>query len=100
MKYVIYEDEQGYTRRSLVKDSDEIEQGEFGILSGPPDTRLLDWEQISREVNNALVHMGAFSYIDLQRSPDAMAAATNVLKRALIGLYKEEDKANKNNGAG
>ena len=95
MKTVIYEDQQGFKRRSLVKDSDESEQGEYGIPSGPPDVRLLDWEEIARDVNNALVHMEAFTYVDLQGSPEAVQAATNVLKRALISLYKQEEKAAK-----
>jgi hypothetical protein len=68
MKHIIYVDKSGFKRRSLVKDADTEENAQYGIPAGPPDLRQLDMAQLVRDVK----------------------AATNVVKRALINLYRTD----------
>lgn len=89
-KPVIYTDKNGFKRRSLVKDTDDESDGEYGIPHGPPDVRQLDWDRIMREINNNLVSAGLFTWQDMQRSRVGIDVATSILKRELIALYREE----------
>lgn len=90
MKPVIYTDKNGYIRRSLVRDSDDESDGEFGIPFGPPDIRQIDLEALAKEINNTLASAGLFTWKDLQESSVGITAATSILKRDLIRLYREE----------
>jgi hypothetical protein len=92
MKPVIYTDKDGYMRRSLVRDNDDESDGEFGIPYGPPDIRQLDWESMMKEMNNSLVSAGIFTWRDAQQSSVGVLAATSILKREIIRLYREAEK--------
>ena len=92
MKHVNWTDEKGWKRRSLVPDTSDESDGRYGIPAGPPDLRQLDWEHIQREINNALVDRGVFSWEDVSRTGDALMVATTIVKRHLVGLYREEQK--------
>ena len=94
MKPVIYTDKNGYIRRSLVRDTDDESDGEFGIPYGPPDVRQIDWEALSKEIHNTLASSGLFTWQDVQQSSVGITAATSILKRELIRLYREDAKGN------
>lgn len=90
MKPVIYRDNEGYIRRSLIKDTDDESDAAIGMPAGPPDLRQLDWTEVRKEMNNALAKSGAFSWDDVQGSGLGIQAALAVMKRYLIALYREE----------
>ena len=90
MKYIVYEDDDGFIRRVLVKDDDTESEAEFGLPAGPPDVRALDWELMMKQVNNSLAENGIFTWDDAQRSPIGIQAALTLFKRNLITLFKAE----------
>jgi hypothetical protein len=90
MKQIIFTDSHGLKRKVLVKDEDGEEQAPYGIPVGPPDMRRIDWEGVARTINNTLAEMGVFTWQDWQRNPQAINASTNVVKRALITIFREE----------
>ena len=90
MKYVTYTDKDGYKRRSLIKDTDGDDKAQYGIPAGPPDLRQLDYVRLMRDMSNALADSEIWNLQDLQRSQIGVTVATNVIKRALIMLYREE----------
>ena len=92
MKPVIYTDKNGYIRRSLVRDNDDESDGDIGIPCGPPDIRQLDWERMLKDMHNSLASAGLFTWKDVQESRVGITAATSILKRELIQLYREEAK--------
>ncbi|MHC4748306.1 MAG: hypothetical protein ACYTFW_00385 [Planctomycetota bacterium] len=90
MKPVIYLDRKGFKRRSLVKDSDTEDDAQYGLPAGPPDLRQLDWDSLWREMNNALADHELWTWKEVQRSKIGVTVATNVLRRALVTLYRQE----------
>ena len=90
MKLIKYTDKAGFKRRSLVKDTDSEDDAQYGVPAGPPDLRQLDWTQLKRDMNNALADQELWTSQDLQRSQTGVTVATNVLKRALILLYRQD----------
>lgn len=82
-------------RRSLIKDGDPDSYSEYGIPAGPPDMEMLDWEEVKREISNALAKQGLFTLADIGRNETAFMGAVNILRRYLIWLYREEDRIRK-----
>ena len=90
MKQIVYTDKSGFIRRVLVKDEDGEDKAEYGIPAGPPDMRSIDWDGVAKSINNILAEMGIFTWEEWQAKPQGAAAATNIVKRALISIYREE----------
>ena len=90
MKYIVYEDKDGFIRRVLVRDTDTESEAEFGIPAGPPDVRALDWNLMMKQVNNLLAENEIFTWDDAQRSSIGIQAALTLFKRNLIGLFKTD----------
>jgi hypothetical protein len=90
MKYIVYTDSDGYTRRVLVKDDDDETKAPYGIPAGPPDMRSLDWDGVARTINNVLADMEVFTWDDWQKNPGAANASLNIVKHALIAIFREE----------
>ena len=90
-KPIIYEDGNGWKKRSLVKDTDGENEGPYGIPLGPPDIRRLDWDLILKQINNALVEQGLFTWSDVQHSSSGLQIACTFLKRELVALYRQEE---------
>jgi hypothetical protein len=89
MKSVIWTDEEGYRRRSLLRDVDPDHLAPQGIPADVPDLSHLDWDDIQRELHNALVERGLFTWTDVQRAQNGVTSAvTQVFKKRLIALYK------------
>lgn len=91
MKQVKWEDERGYRHVSLVRDDDPEEKAPMGIPQGPPPLDNLDWDGIKRDLHNALVDAGLFSWRDVQESGGLRGAILSVLRKRLIYLYREAD---------
>ena len=98
MRYVIWEDKRGYLRRSLIKDTDGDGMAEYGIPAGPPDFDSLDWDEIKREIHNALAKNEVFDWTDVQRSSTGLAPALNVIKWHLIHKYREDSMRDRSEG--
>ena len=90
MKLIHYTDKTGFKRRSLVKDTDAEDDAQYGLPAGPPDIRQLDWSVLMREMSNALADHELWTWKDLQQSKIGVQVATNVLRRALVNLYRDE----------
>jgi hypothetical protein len=75
-----------------VRDQDPDDAAEQGILQDPPNLEELDWEGVKRDLHNALVSAGLFSWQDVQRrgAEDGLRGAIlSSMKRRLINLYRE-----------
>lgn len=97
MKETIITDKRGYRRRVFVREQDGDRAAEFGIPAGPPDLDDLDCEFLKREINKALVENRLFTWDDVQRSPVGLNAVVTVVKRAVSGLYRENQKQDESN---
>ena|SRR3990170_6010539 len=95
MKPVTYSTREGIQRRALVPDNEDESAGEYGIPIGPPDLRQLDWDSLIKDMANTLASAGLWTWQDVQRHSVGVVVATNVLKRALIELYRRDDRNNK-----
>lgn len=89
MKLVEWQDERGSKKKSWVRDQDGPAQGPYGIPAECPDLSTLDWEGIQHEITEALNSHGIFTWLDWQRNPDGATAATGIVKRHLIGLFRQ-----------
>lgn len=77
-------DQDGYKRAELVQPGDPPGQG---LPSMPPSLDDLPWEDIKRDIHNALVEHEVLNWTDWQSLPTPMIAL-NPLRRALVALYK------------
>lgn len=94
MRKVIYTDERGYRHLVLVRDNDSDDMARYGIPVDPPDVSELDCEFLMREIHNALVDNGLFTWDDIQKSAVGLNAASTVVKRQLSGLYQNRRRQN------
>jgi hypothetical protein len=90
LKAVIYIDNNGQKRRSLIKDNDEPEMARYGIPSDPPDVRTIDMEAVFREIEALQYERGMFDWRAVNSSPDNIQACINVFKRELLKLYRNQ----------
>lgn len=95
MRMIIYTDERGYRHRVYLRDKDGDEMAAFGIPYDPPDVDELDCEFLKREIHNALVENGLFTWTDVQKSSVGLNAVVTVVKRQLSGLYQEKQRQDK-----
>ena len=88
MKITRWIDDSGYQRISILRDDDE--HTDIGLRKGPPDVTSLDWDDIVRDLHNALVGRNLFTYEDVLRSQNGVTSAIlSVLKRRVVGLYRQ-----------
>lgn len=91
MRLVEWKDKTGRRKWSYIKDTDPDTMAPLGVPGGPPDMDQLDWTGIKEEVVEALSQQGLLSWLDVERNPTGLAAATNVLKRHLVRLYRQDE---------
>jgi hypothetical protein len=91
MRSVTWTDKHGYKHRSLVRDEDPDDAAPQGILQDPPNLEELDWEGAKRDLHNALVDAGLYSWRDVQRQEGLRGAILSAIKKRLIYLYREAD---------
>lgn len=95
MRTVIWEDRNGYTRASLVRDGDPDEAAESGIPVSPPDLDQIDWEEVKRDLSNNLVRKGLFTYEDMQKAQNGIRSAVILaLHKKVVDLYKRGGNTN------
>ena len=96
MRLVIYEDKDGWKRGSMIRDDDPDSYAPKGLPKNPPDLRGLDWEGISREINNALVDQGLFTWRDVQLAQNGVTSiVNNIVRRRIVALFKQDDREKK-----
>lgn len=92
MRLVTWTDKHGLQHRSWVRDQDPDDAAPQGILQDPPNLEGIDWEEVKRDLHNALVSAGLFSWLDVQNrgAEDGLRGAIlSSMKRRLINLYRE-----------
>jgi hypothetical protein len=91
MKNVVHIDKNGFKRVYTIRDKDPDSVATQGIPVGPPDIRVLDWNEIVKETNNLLVDNGILSYEDLNRNNNGISQVINVtIRTKIMALYKEQ----------
>ena len=96
MRAVIYTDPRGYRHRAFVRDTDGDEMARSGIPADPPDVEDIDWEYVKREIHNALVDNGLFTWNDINKSTVGFNVATSIVKKHLSGIFHEKARQDKN----
>lgn len=93
MRMVIYEDKDGWKHGSMIRDDDPDDYAPKGIQKNPPDLHNLDWDGISREINNALVDQRLFTWQDVQRAQSGITSIVNkIIRRKIVSMYKLRDR--------
>jgi len=93
MKAVVYKDENGWLRRSLVLDTMSALEGQKGVPDNPPDIAELDWNEIAKELNNLLIERNLISVKDLrgQGINHLHNAVQVVVTKKIVELYKSKE---------
>jgi len=92
MKEVVWTDASGLMHRSILKDNQPEVRPNEGLIVDPPDVmQNVNWEDVARELHNALVRRGLFTYNDVMRSQNQLSSAIlSVLRKRVKQLYREE----------
>lgn len=88
MRVVIWEDRRGYKHRSLIRDEDPDDAGPTGILQDPPDFHMVDWETVIRNMHNAFVESGVYSWETLQKANNLQSVIFRTVKPEVIRLIR------------
>ena len=90
MRRVIVEGSDGWKRVYLVRDEDDDSKAEsIGIRANVPDVEGLPWDEIKRELNNALIERGLLTWEDLQKAQSGLQSViVSVLTRPLKLFFK------------
>jgi len=93
MREVAWTDRYGYKRVSLIRDDMTDDMAEQGIPLQPPNVDRINWEEVKRDLHNALIDQRMFGWQDVQRAQNALTGIlVAVLKRQLVLLYRIEDR--------
>jgi len=92
MNLVKYTDENEITRAAYI--NEVVTDPRQGIPITIPDViDGLDWEAIPKEIHNALMERGLYSWDDVQKQQTAITGILrSVLLRKIIALYRMEDE--------
>jgi len=94
MKNILWIDQDGFKRRSLVRDTDGIDRIRQGIPVEFPDVYGDGWNELAKEIANILVEDNVRTYADLLHSQPTINAISNVVKRRIIDSYRNASKSN------
>lgn len=90
MKPVIYEDENGWKRRSLIKEDMKDSEAHMGIPDGVPDLMQLDIEECLRELNNLLFDRSIFNLRDVNQKHNQLRNAVEMIFfPRVLQIYKD-----------
>jgi hypothetical protein len=91
MRLVIWMDDEGYKRRSLVRDNDPDSLAPAGVPCDPPDLDRLDWDELKRQLHNILVDRGLSTWEEVMVSQNGVTSSiVSVMKGPIIGLYRTQ----------
>jgi hypothetical protein len=90
LKAVVYIDDSGHKRRSLIKDNDGPEMARYGLPADPPDVRTMDMEAVFIEIEALQYERDMFDWRAVNSSPENIQACINVFKRELLKLYRNQ----------
>lgn len=90
MKEVIWTDDTGRKRRSLIKDTDGPEMARYGIPSEPPNIREIDMDAVFNEIEAMQYDRGLFDWRAANNDPGGMQACINVFKKEFLRLYRDK----------
>ena len=93
MKLVSWEDERGYVMQSFIPDGTSDDLAHNGIPHNPPDLSEMDWEEVARELHNALVAQGLVTWKDVQRQQTTLVPViVSTIKKRLVVLYRKKEE--------
>ena len=90
MKIVTYRDEKGRKRRSMIKDSDDVNKAPYGIPVNPPDIERIDWDAMKQAIEDFQFEYELYSLNELRNHPTGMQAIITTFKRYLVDLYNHD----------
>lgn len=90
MKPVIWTDNSGRKRRSMIKDTDGPEMAKFGVPADPPDIRSIDVEALFGEIERLQYEHGLYTWRAALDNQAGLKALINVFKRYLLELYRKD----------
>jgi len=90
LKPIVWIDDNGRKRRTLIKDNDGPEKARYGIPADPPDVRTMDMESVFREIEALQYERGLFDWRAVNRDQASIQACINVFKRKLLDLYRDK----------
>lgn len=94
MKLVSWEDERGYVHQSYLPDDAPDSAAESGIPHDPPDLSEINWEEVAKEIHNALVAQGLITWQDVQRQQTTLIPVlVSPVKRRIQALYRKKHEA-------
>ncbi len=88
MKAVVWTDDSGRKRRSLIKDNDGPEMARYGIPNDAPDIRGIDMETVFREIEALQYERGLFDWRAANNDQVSIQACINVFKKVFLKLYR------------
>jgi len=101
MKIVTWTDKDGYNHRSMLRDSDPDDLAYAGIPLDPPSLDQLDWDEMKRNLHNALVDQGLHDMRDVNQMGNGITSAImTTFKRQILVLYKMQEAAKRNAKSG
>lgn len=96
MKRVIWTDRQGFKHASLIRDNDPETEAVFGIPDDPPDMGPT-LENFKKILHNEFVDRGITSYRDYVIKQNEISAIFSMLKRDIIGTFRQDEIEHKEN---
>lgn len=89
MRKVVWTDRGGWRRVSWVRDDDPDDMAPQGIPAGPPDLSKMDWEEVGKKINNALIDRDLLTWKDVQQQQNGVTnVITSVLRQEIILQYR------------
>lgn len=92
MRAVVWTDNSGRKRRSLVRDEDPDDAALTGIRQEPPNLDNLDWDAVKVDLHNRLIEAGLLTWQDVQRFGGLPGIILGCLRTRLINLYREGEQ--------
>lgn len=93
MKEVSWIDKDGYIRKSLLRDKDPEHLAPSGVPLDPPDIDRLNWEDLKRQLHNALSDKGLRTWQDVMSQGNGITnAIVSVFKKPIVELYRQDDR--------
>lgn len=90
MNLVKWIDDNGYRHQAWLRNGDK--DPEKGIRNDPPDVNRLNWEEIKRNIHNALVDQNLVTWEDVQAKQNAIGGIILAeVRKPLLALYRSND---------